>query len=68
MSEPVTAKLDYAELARIYKEAAKQQPRCKHTETSLTVDEHGVFCLRCSQCGLHGFASKVAAQRLGWIE
>ncbi len=68
MSEPVTHKLDYSELERIYQEASKAWPHCSHAAGECSVDEHGVYFLRCPQCGFAGWLNEESARRLGWIE
>jgi len=66
MSEPVTHKLDYSELERLYAEAAKACT-CQHADATVSVSETGVYCLKCPACGFTGWANDTSARRLGWI-
>lgn len=68
MSEPVTHKLDYSELERLYTEAFTCTPRCSHADSELTADEQGCYTMHCNSCGVHGYANEESARRLGWIE
>ena len=68
MSEPVTPKIDYAELERVYREASERQPRCGHADATLTVDEIDCYTMHCNSCGVHGYANEEGARGLGWIE
>jgi hypothetical protein len=61
--------IDWNELERLWNglKTVELHPACPHSLDAVSVDEDGVYHLRCPECGLEGMTDRRGAFYLGWI-